>query len=268
MDLFDVVRSCFRRWYVLLPLLLITGWYTYTVYTAVKPVYYSQAVIGLAPPSYRLDQAVPGQPVPRNGLLDIGGAPFLANMAALSLREPTVVNHVVALGGMPDYIARMFPVPANAQPVPLVMVEQTAPDPASATRTLELVSNEMSSALERIQKQANVPAEMTVNSFVVSPPSEPVAAMPTRTRSTASIAIAGTGLSILVAVLADVLLLRIRRRRGSGTAAPSGDPHPAPPDPAEPVVGDEAEPAVRMPASADSDAGHERTPRTDAADAR
>ncbi len=212
MDLFDVVRSCFRRWYILIPLLLITGWYTHSVYVAVKPVYYSQAVVGLAPPAYRLDQAVAGQPVPRNGLLDIGGAPFLANMAALSLREPATVNRVVALGGMPDYSARMFPVPANSQPVPLVMVEQTAPTPTAASHTLELVTNEMSSALERIQDQANVPKEMMVSAFVVSPPSEPVAAMPTRTRSTASIAVAGIGLSVLATVLVDVVLSRRARR--------------------------------------------------------
>lgn len=212
LDLFDVVRSCFRRWYILIPLLLITAWYSHQVYTSVKPMYYSQAVIGLAPPSYRVDQAVEGAPVPRNGLLDIGGAPLLANMAALGLREPSVANRVVALGGLPDYTARLFPVPATSPPIPLVMIEQSAPDPASATKTLELVANEMSSALERIQKQAKVPADMTVTSFVVSPPSEPIAAMPSRTRSTAAIAVAGIGLTVLVTVLVDVLMVRRRKR--------------------------------------------------------
>src|SRR4029077_1558583 len=99
------------------------------------------------------------------------------------------------------------------QPVPLVMIEETAPDPASATKTLELVTDEMSSVLEQIQKQANVPPEMAVDSFVVSPPSDPIAAMPTRTRSTATIGVAGLGLAVLVAVLTDVLLGRFRKRR-------------------------------------------------------
>lgn len=223
MDLFDVVKACFRRWYVLLPLLLITGWYSYNVYAGVKPVYYSQAIVGLAPPGYRVDTAPTGQPLPRNGLMDIGGAPLLANMAALGLREPTVVNRVVALGGLPDYTARLFPVPANAQPIPLVMIEETAPDPAAATKTLELVSDEMSSSLESIQKQANVPPEMMVEAFVVSPPSTPVAAMPTRTRSTASIAVAGIGLSILATVLVDVLLVRRRQRTKLHAQTPSDD---------------------------------------------
>ena len=88
MDLFDVARSCFRRWYVFLPLLLIVGWFSYSVYSSVKPVYYSNAVIGIAPPSTRVDNVAPGVPLPRNGLLDIGGASLIANMTALGLREP------------------------------------------------------------------------------------------------------------------------------------------------------------------------------------
>jgi hypothetical protein len=197
----------------MLPLLLVTAWYGHQVYAAVKPVYYSQAVVGLAPPSFRVDTAAAGQPVPRNGLLDIGGAPLLANMSALALREPTIVNRVVAGGGRSDYTARLFPVPPTAPPIPLVMIENTAPDPESASKTLELVTDEMSPALERIQKQANVPPEMMVDSFVVTPPTEPVAAMPTRTRSTASIIVAGTGLTVLISVLADVVLMRRRRRK-------------------------------------------------------
>jgi hypothetical protein len=229
-DLFDVVRSCFRRWYVLLPLLVITAWYSHQVYAAVKPVYYSQAVIGLAPPSFRVDQAAAGQPVPRNGLLDVGGAPLLANMSALALRQPAVVDRVVAAGGLANYSAKLFPVPETSPPIPLVMIEDAAPDPAEATKTLELVTNEMTASLESIQKQARVPAEMMVDSFVVSPPSPPIAAMPTRTRSTIAIFVAGLGLSVMFTVLVDVLLVRRRKRIEAGPQAPSGSERLSSPD--------------------------------------
>ncbi len=101
------------------------------------------------------------------------------------------------------------------------MIEESAPDPAAATKTLELVTNEMTAVLETIQRQAHVPADMMVESFVVSPPSEPIAAMPTRTRSTASIFVAGLGLSVLVTVLVDVLLVRLRKRIKVAPQAPS-----------------------------------------------
>src|SRR5258705_3680513 len=112
MDLFDVVRSCCRRWYVILPLLLIAVWFSYTSYTSVRPVYYSNAVIGLSAPSSRLDQAEPGVPVPQNGLLEIGGASLIANITAVGLRDPSVVQRVVAAGGH-SYYTKMFPGPGT-----------------------------------------------------------------------------------------------------------------------------------------------------------
>lgn len=254
MDLFDVIRSCFRRWYVLLPLVLLTAWYGHQVYSSVTPVYYSQAVIGLAPPSYRVDQAVAGQPVPRNGLLDIGGAPLLANMAALGLKQPAVVDRVLADGGMPDFSARLFPVPETAPPIPLVMLEQTAPDPGSAIKTLELVTAEMDATLESIQQQARVPEDMMVESFVVSPPSTPIAAMPSRTRSTTMVFGAGIGLSVLVTVLLDTLLMRRRQR----TASPPPADREAEPVSSGRITGGTASPNGASPAAADLGSGNAR----------
>jgi len=214
-DLFDVVRSCLRRWYVLIPLLLITGWYCNQVYASVQPVYYSQTVIGLAPPNQRVDTVPTGQAVPRNGLLDFGGAPLLANMASLALRQSTVVNRVIAAGGEPHYDARLFPVPATSPPIPLVMIDVATSTPASATKTLELAGMELRLSLENIQNQADVSPQMMATSFVVSPPSAPIPAMPSRTRSTMMIAVGGIGLTVLVTVLVDVALNRRRRRIGS-----------------------------------------------------
>jgi hypothetical protein len=223
MDLFDVVRSCFRRWYILLPLLAVTAFYGHQVYSSVQPVYYSQTVIGLAPPNQRVDTVEIGQAVPRNGLLDIGGAPLIANMAALGLHQAAVVNRVVAAGGQPNFDARLFPVPATSPPIPLVMIDVAAPTAQAATKTLELAGMELRSSLENIQSEAKVPRDMTVESFVVSPPSEPVAAVPSRTRSTMSVIVGGLGLAILVSVLADVLLGRRRKRRRK---VPTPDPAP------------------------------------------
>lgn len=224
MDLFDVVRACFRRWYILLPILAVAGYYSYSVYTAAKPVYYSQTAIGISPPSYRIDTAPTGMPVPRNGLLDIGGAPFVANMASLALLQPAVVNRVVSAGGMSQYNARMFPVPEATQPIPLVLIDVVAPEPDTSSKTLELVTAEFSTALENLQRQAKVPPEMMVEPFVVSPPSTPTAAMPSRTRSSMSIFVAGAGLAVVVSVIADALLSRRRKRAGTRAGAAGAAP--------------------------------------------
>ncbi|MEZ5149958.1 hypothetical protein ACWDTG_07110 [Rhodococcus zopfii] len=213
MDLFDVARSCFRRWYVLLPLLAITAWYSYSTYSSVQPVYYANTIIGLAPPSVRQDSPTAGGEIRRNGLLDVGGASLVANLTALGLREPAVVDRVAAAGGSPDYTAKAFPTPPPNPQLPMVFVEQTSADPAEVTKTLELVAAQAEVTLRTLQQQARVPEDQMVTPFVVTPPGTPVAAMPTRTRSTLAILAAGTGLSIVVTVLVDVLLTRLRSAR-------------------------------------------------------
>lgn len=243
MDLFDVVRSCFRRWYVLLPLLAITVWFAYDAYNAAKPVYYSNAVIGFAPPSTRIDQSAPGAPVLRNGLLDIGGAPLVANMTAMGLSEPSVKERVVAGGGQGDYVSRMFPVPPTMPQLPLIMVEAGGSDPTDPTTTLELVIAQADDTVKALQRQADVPESQMVRPFTVSPPSTPKAGMPSRTRSTIAVFVAGAGLSVLLAVLVDVLLQRRKSRPPKrrqpevetvvqpGPAAPQSDNHELPAGP-------------------------------------
>jgi hypothetical protein len=218
-DLFDVARACARRWWVFLPLLLIVGWFSYDVYSSVKPVYYGNAVIGLTPPSTKIYNAPQGVSLPRNGLLEIGGADLIANMATVGLREPAAVDRVVAGGGLPDYVSKMFPVPANTSPLPIVMIESTNADPAAVTRTLELVITQADVTLRALQRQAQIPEDQMVTPFVVSPPSTPAAGMPARTRSTIAIFVAGAGLAVLVTVVMDALLVRRKARRVRGLAS-------------------------------------------------
>lgn len=230
MDLFDVVRSCARRWYVFVPLMLIVAWYSHSAYSSVKPVYYSNTVIGVVPPSMRVDNVPAGVPLPRNGLLDVGGASLIAQMATLGLREQSVVDRVVAAGGLPDYGSRMFPVPATAPPLPLIMIEETAADPADVSKTLGLVLEQAKVTLRTLQQQANVPEDQMVTPFVVSPPTPPAAAMPSRTRSTIAVFVAGAGLAVLVTVLADALLTRLNAKRRKRLASAEVGAEPTPGD--------------------------------------
>ena len=232
MDLFDVARSCFRRWYVVLPVLLVAGWFSHHVYTSTKPVYYSNAVLGVTPPSSRLDQTELGVPVPRNGLLDLGGASLVSNLAVLGLREPSVVAQVVAGGGEANYTTKMFPVPATMPELPLIMVETTQPDPVAASKTIELVLAQADSTLQKMQKQASVPDDQMVQPFVVSPPSAPAAGVPSRTKSTIVVFAAGAGIAILLGVVLDVLLLRRRplaQKRRHGNVGTVAEANPAAP---------------------------------------
>jgi hypothetical protein len=212
-DLFDVARACIRRWYVVLPLLLIVAWYSHNMYQSVKPVYYSNATIGMVAPNTKMWSAPQGVEMPQNGLLEMGGPSLMANMAAVGLKDPTVVTKVVAAGGTANYTSSMFWVPATSPQLPMVTIAATEPDPAVALKTVELVLEQANSTLHTLQQQAGVPDSQMVKSFVVSPPSEPASAMPSRTKSTIAVFAAGVGITILVGLLVDVLLMRWKRRR-------------------------------------------------------
>lgn len=211
MDLFDVVRSCVRRWYVVIPLIVLTTAFAYHAYSSAKPVYYAQAIVGLAPQSERVGYG-PG-PVPVNGLLEAGGTSLIANMSTYSFRSPAVVQKVLAGGGAWSYRVTMLPGPGNAPPLPLLSIDTTQRNPDIASKTVELVVAQADEIVKNVQKQAGVPDSQLVGTTLVSFPGKPTGAMPSRIRSTASIFIGGLGLSIVTGVVIDMVLLRRRARR-------------------------------------------------------
>jgi len=231
LDLFDVLKSCIRRWYVLLPLLAIVGYYAYGAYRSAIPVYYSNTIVALAPPNSRIEHVDSGVPLPRNGLLDAGGATMIANMTALGLQQPAVLDRVAAEGGLPGFWAKLIQVPPSVPQPPIIMIEITTANRDAVTRTLELATKQAEQTLKALQQQARVPDDQMVQLFVVAPPTPPVGGMPSRMKSTLMILIAGAGLSIVFTVLLDVVWLRakarVKRRRA---AAQSGETVSAEPD--------------------------------------
>jgi len=232
MDSFNLKRSCYRRWYVILPLLLITAWYSYHFYGKVQPVYSAKSVIGLAAPNFRVIQTDPGAEVHRNGLLDVGGEQMIAEQAVLALRGPSVVDRVVAAGGVPWYVSKTLSSNSYEGQLPLITINVTASKPATVTKTLEIVFAQSQVTLRTLQQQAQVPEDQMITPFLVSPPSAPTAAYTARVPSTTHRFIVGVGLSILLTVLVDVLLTRRKSRaqqRRQALVEASAGPNPAHP---------------------------------------
>lgn len=222
----DVVRACVRRWYVLLPILAITAWHAYGFYTSVKPVYYANVVVGITGSNF---QQVPynrdGQGIPQNGLLALGGADLIMNMAVLGFDDPAVRSRVVEGGGKGNFTVRMFPAPPSAAvqaALPLIMIEATEPAAASATKTVDLAATQADAILVQIQQQAGVPDSEMVRAIRASPP-KATEGMPSRNRSALLMLALGTGLAILAGVVVDALISKLRgwrrERRTSSHAA-------------------------------------------------
>jgi hypothetical protein len=221
MDLFDIVRACVRRWYVVVPLLLLTGLYTSHVYASVKPVYYSNSVVGFVVPSSVVQLAAPGAVVPRNGLVDSGGPSLLAYMTVIGLNDATFkAQHLNSQGEPLNYTAKMFPVAGNQAQLPLVMIEATGPDSETVSKTVQNATQLADPVLRNLQVTAGVPADQMAKAFVTSGASVPSSGTPSRTKSAISIALAGTALAVLAGLLVDFLVTRFtsaRSNRGTGS---------------------------------------------------
>lgn len=212
MDVRKLLQSCIRRWYVVLPILAVTGWLAQSYYSSLRPAYYSSTILGGAP-----EQAVDFGPggASRNGLLEIGGATLIMNMAVLGYDDPSVKGQVVAQGGMGDFRVRMFPSTTSGsgtQPqLPLIMIEAEGSDRALTSKTVELAAAQADQVLQSIQSQAAVPNSAMVRSVIVSKPAT-IGSKPPGTKGVLVIVLAGIGLAILGAFGVDKLTQRFPRR--------------------------------------------------------
>jgi len=213
LEVSDVLRACLRRWYVFIPILAITAWQAYGFYSSVKPVYYASAVVGATSSNEQTSFNPTGGPSPRNGLMDIGGAQLIMNMVVLGFDDPSVRARVVNGGGKGNFTVRMFPPPPSAAvqtALPLIMIEATEPDPASATRTVELAAQQADPILIGIQQQAGVPQSQMVKAINASS-TKAVAGMPSRNKTVSLMLAFGVGLGVLVAVLLDLTINRSQK---------------------------------------------------------
>ncbi|MCX5041699.1 hypothetical protein OG921_00655 [Aldersonia sp. NBC_00410] len=226
MDLFDVAKSCARRWWVFLPLVAIVTFFSYHTYSGVQPVYYSSATVGLVGPAIT---PATGVGAPTNPLMNAGGVPLLSNLLAMGMSDAGVREQVVAQGGMSDYTAKVFSVVGGQ--LPLVVIEATAPDPAIVASTLQAATGVGDGTLHQIQENAGVPPDQMMRTYPIGTIGEPAPAMPSRTRSTVATFVAGFGLSVVLTVIVDVLLIKWRRRKApaesDGAAEVALDPIPS-----------------------------------------
>ena len=223
MDLFDVVRICAKRWYVFLPLFLIGTGYAYHSYTSVKPVYYANSVISIAPSNKR--DSFSSEPMDVNGLLEEGGPTFITNLAVIAASDPGFIQKVVAAGGAPNFTVKNFPAPMGVLvPLPLIMIETTQGDLSSAMQTIAIAAGSIDTVFRDVQQSAGVADPQMARAIVVSP-ARSALAMPSRTRSSAGVFFGGLGLAILASVIADVFATRVLRKK-TQPVVPQAIPRP------------------------------------------
>ncbi|PVU83505.1 hypothetical protein DDP54_11425 [Cellulomonas sp. WB94] len=206
MDLFTIIGTCLRRWYVTVPIVALTAWMSFQAYQSVPSVYSSAVSIVVLPNS--TPQAVEGTvetPVPDNPYSGSGGPRFAAAVLARNINSRDYRN-LVGLGDASDVT---FSATASADQ-PIIRIDATGPTPEVVTSTLEAVTTEASVVLANFQTAAGAP-EIKLYRIAPAVPADRVQDVtPSRWRSAGAILVLGAAIAVVFATSLDSALRRWR----------------------------------------------------------
>ena len=212
-DIFDSVRLVFRRWWLTLPLLMMTVGAALLVSSEIQPEYRAQASVLIVGPAVRESLRIPGEFENLNPLIDQPSAlETVATVLALSMSGPEVTSTLEREGLSPDFEL------GTQRGVPIVLIETRAGEDevavASARRLAELIDAQV-----RLQQdEADVPVAEQVTTSVIQLASAGGADYGGRTRVRIMIFALGVGLT-----LALVFLLEANSRRRAVRRSQHGD---------------------------------------------
>ena len=216
MDLFTILGTCLRRWYVFLPVLAISGYFAMQAYQQVEPLYSASTSIVILP-----SQPLPGAPDEADTLtLDnpyagSGGPKLAAAVLAKNIDSSTFRDR---LGLTPDDTSIFESTVAQTQPI--ITVDATASSPEAVISTLGAVTIAARVVLDDFQAVAEAPEAKRYLVAAAVPPSAATDVTPSRWRTAGAILVVGAGLAALLAVALDAAL-RARRRNAELSRARS-----------------------------------------------
>jgi len=257
MDLAEICRVMRRRWYVLLPGLLLTAVLAGGAYLAVPMTYQSQSTVMLLNSE--------------SATKDFDGNPFLSTQTSLTsmadslarnLNSDTSVTDMKSEGATGTTSAKI----ADNALGPLMWLTATGTDKQSVLRTDKVLTAYAEKRLDQMQDEQSVSAPAKIRMTTIVPPQTPLTQSKTRTEYLILAVLLGFVLSVAAAFYTEARRRGAPTRQAAEPAAGTGGkdvqetPAEAPSDtPSEPVAQEPvARPAARTVRSA---------PRWSAADA-
>lgn len=201
MDIARLSAACLRRWYLLLPLLLLTGLGVVVVGDRINPEYQSNGSVLFYGSAVESPEANP-----------YGNAVPAASALTVIATGGTFRSQVAEEGFSPDYEIEE----ANAKPgtsSPMLAVLVRADDPESALGTRDAVIAQMSEELNERQAQLGIPLAARTSISVLDVPEDVSTLTTGPLRAQIVVLVLGVALSFLLVVLLDDLILSARRRR-------------------------------------------------------
>ncbi|MFF4440197.1 Wzz/FepE/Etk N-terminal domain-containing protein [Streptomyces sp. NPDC001621] len=207
MDLAEIFRVMRRRWYVLLPGLLLTACLTVAVALVVPVTYQSQSTVVLLN-SQKATVAYDGNPFLSTQTSLTG----MADSLARNLNSDISLRELKSRGAKGTFEAKLAD---NAQG-PLMWLTVTGTDKAAVLASDRILTAYAKERLNQFQKQQSVAPKAMIRMTTIVPPQNPVAQ--TKTRLEYLIMAGGLGL-----VLSLVATFYVEARRRSRTAAAQSD---------------------------------------------
>jgi Chain length determinant protein len=213
MDLAEIFRVMRRRWYVLLPGLLLTAALTVAVALVVPVSYQSQSTVVLLN-SQKATVAYDGNPFLSTQTSLTG----MADSLARNLNSDVSIGELKSRGLTGTFEAKLAD---NAQG-PLMWLTVTGTDKAAVLASDRVLTAYAKERLEQFQKQQSVAPKAMIRMTTIVPPQNPAAQTKTRLEYLVMAGCLGLVLSLVA-----VFTVEARRR-----------PHPAAPsqEPAQPVT--------------------------------
>lgn len=218
MDLFTIVGTCLRRWYLTVPLLLLVVFFSYRAYASVEPLYTSSRSIVVLPSleaqaaadAEDEDAEPDGEDNPYSGQ---GGSRFAVAVLKRNINSSAFEERLDLDPGVEESFEA-----DSSSDQPMIHIDATAPSQQGVHDLLDDVVDESGVVLDEFQADAGAP-EVSRYRLAPAVPAGPVEdATPSRLRAAGAIAVLGGGLVAIFVVGADMLLAGRRRRRDEATA--------------------------------------------------
>lgn len=228
MDLVEVIRVIRTRWYVMVPLLLLTIALTVGVDRSIPTKYQANSELSLLA-SQSATTGTSTLPGTGNPFMNYGSSlNDTADFLVRRLGSNDAANDLKNLGVTENFAVAL----AAAAQGPFITLTVTGTNPEHALTSMNTLTNYTVQQLAKVQEQAAVkPADM-IRIMVIVPPGPPSAQTKSKTQGVLGVAIGGLVITFLATFVVESILASRRKRRrrvpfGADSDALGGEPDAA-----------------------------------------
>ena len=201
MDLWSVLKTIMRRWYVSLPLAILTVVGVSFIPQIVKPSYRAQGTALLAVPTFDIEALKQERQERLNPFLSFNPSLNIsAEIISRIVNDDAVRSKVDSLG-----LDKEFEV-FSQQNIPGVTVISASDSPSVATRTVRYVLDQSISTMEQLQQNADVPKDQFIRMGTISYSKKAEEISARQNRARVGLGIFGLALAAGMALLLEALV--------------------------------------------------------------